>query len=93
MRLYPLPVRSLTESYGRLPVIQNTVALGALCWLQGLDFDLLEGVLREMFGRKGEEIVATNVGVAQAGYDYAREQYSALESGRGHLWFGGRAEA
>ncbi|MGQ4810520.1 2-oxoglutarate oxidoreductase subunit KorA [Candidatus Entotheonellaceae bacterium PAL068K] len=79
VHLYPLPIRELTQAFGRLPVIQNTVALGAICWLQGLDFDILEGVLKEIFGRKGDKVVATNVGVARAGYDYARDQYAALD--------------
>ncbi|MBI3329260.1 MAG: 2-oxoacid:acceptor oxidoreductase subunit alpha [Nitrospinae bacterium] len=73
--LYPFAVKDLTERFGRNPVMQNTVLLGGLLWLLDLDFDILEGVLRETFRRKGDKIVESNVGVARAGYDFARAQY------------------
>ena len=47
--------------------LQNTVALGGLFWLLHLDFDMLEAVLREIFGgrrSKDESVVEANVGVA-----------------------------
>jgi 2-oxoglutarate ferredoxin oxidoreductase subunit alpha len=77
--LYPFPVKDLSEKFGRNPVMQNTVLLGGLLWLIDLDFDMLEGMLRETFRRKGDKIVEANVGVAQAGYNFAREQYSKLD--------------
>jgi 2-oxoglutarate ferredoxin oxidoreductase subunit alpha len=73
--LYPFPVKDLSEKFGRNPVMQNTVLLGGLLWMLDLDFDVLEGMLRETFRRKGDKIVEANVGVAQAGYGYAREHY------------------
>jgi 2-oxoglutarate ferredoxin oxidoreductase subunit alpha len=79
VNLYPLPIRELTQAFGRMPVVQNTVALGALCWLTRLDFHMLEGVLQETFRRKGDAIVASNVGVARAGYEYAREHFTPLD--------------
>lgn len=82
VHLYPLPIRELIQAFGRQPVLQNTVALGALHWLLGLDFDVLEGVLQGIFGRKGDKMVAANVGVARAGYQYGQEHYPALD----HPW-------
>ncbi|MGH8058463.1 MAG: 2-oxoacid:acceptor oxidoreductase subunit alpha, partial [Candidatus Entotheonellia bacterium] len=58
------------------PVMQNTLLLGGLLWFLDLDFDILEGVLRETFRRKGEKVIESNVGVARAGYDFARENYA-----------------
>jgi 2-oxoglutarate/2-oxoacid ferredoxin oxidoreductase subunit alpha len=74
--LYPFPVKDLSEKFGRNPVMQNTVLLGGLLWLLDLDFDVLEGMLRETFRRKGDKIVEANVGVAHAGYNYAVEHYA-----------------
>ena len=74
--LYPFPVKDLSEQFGRNPIMQNTVLLGGLLWLLDLDFDVLEGMLRETFRRKGEKIVDANVGVARAGYQYAVEHYA-----------------
>jgi 2-oxoglutarate/2-oxoacid ferredoxin oxidoreductase subunit alpha len=78
--LYPLPIRELTQAFGRQAVIQNTVALGGLFWLLQLDFEMLEGVIREIFGgrrSKNEAVVEMNLGVARAGYQYVREHYPA----------------
>jgi 2-oxoglutarate ferredoxin oxidoreductase subunit alpha len=79
VQLYPLPIRDLLQAFGRQAVLQNTIALGGLFWLLGLDLDVLEGVLQELFsGRhKSNEIVASNVGAARAGYQYVRERYPA----------------
>lgn len=74
--LYSFPVKDLSEKFGRNPVMQNTVLLGGLLWLVDLDFDMLEGMLRETFRRKGDKIVEANVGVARAGYNFARENYA-----------------
>ena len=39
----PLPIGELTQSFGRIqPVMQNTVALGAVFFLLGLDFEVAE---------------------------------------------------
>jgi 2-oxoglutarate ferredoxin oxidoreductase subunit alpha len=76
VQLYPFAVKDLTERYGRNPVMQNTVLLGGLLWFLEFDFDLLEGVLRETFRRKGDKVIESNVGVARAGYEFAREHYA-----------------
>jgi 2-oxoglutarate ferredoxin oxidoreductase subunit alpha len=71
---YPLPVRELTEPFGRVkPVMQNSVMLGAmLCWL-GLDFKTTETVYADTFAHKDQEVVDQNTGIAWAGYTYAEE--------------------
>ncbi len=71
--LLPLPIKDLTKSFGRLPpIMQNTVALGALLYLLGLEFEMAATVLADTFKHKGEAVVDQNVRVAQAGYDFAK---------------------
>jgi 2-oxoglutarate ferredoxin oxidoreductase subunit alpha len=87
-----LPFKGLTQEMGKLlPVMQNTLAIGALMHLAGLDLEVLKGVIADTFGRKGGEIIAQNVAVAEAGFNYAREQMAPLRSGwsssRGRLPF------
>jgi len=53
--------------------MQNTVALGALLYLLGLEFDMAASVLADTFKHKGEPVVEENVRVARAGYDYAKD--------------------
>jgi 2-oxoglutarate ferredoxin oxidoreductase subunit alpha len=70
----PLPIKELTKSFGRLPpIMQNTVALGALLYLLGLEFDMAASGLADTFKHKGDAVVEQNVRVARAGYDYAKD--------------------
>jgi 2-oxoglutarate ferredoxin oxidoreductase subunit alpha len=79
----PLPVKELTKVFGRLqPVMQNTVALGAMLFLLGLDFDMAASVLADTFKHKGDAVVEQNVSLARAGYDYAKDNAVPL----GYEW-------
>lgn len=71
--LCPLPVGELTQSRNRL--IQNTVAMGAVVSLMGLDFAVLEESLQLRFARQGQQVVDENVNVARAGFDYAQANF------------------
>jgi 2-oxoglutarate/2-oxoacid ferredoxin oxidoreductase subunit alpha len=75
----PLPVGELAKPFGPTqPVMQNTVALGALLFLLGLDFEVAVQVLTDTFTHKGKTVVDQNVNLARAGYDYARERFVPL---------------
>jgi 2-oxoglutarate ferredoxin oxidoreductase subunit alpha len=73
VQLCPLPVAGMTKSRNRLA--QNTVAVGAVTALLGLDFQILQESLTSRFQRQGQRVVDENVGVAQAGYDFVRANY------------------
>ncbi len=70
----PLPVAELTKEFGKLPpVMQNTLAMGAMLYLLNLDFDMAAAVLADTFKHKGDAVVEQNVKVARTGFDYAKE--------------------
>ena len=73
-RLCPLPVGELTGG-SRNKLIQNTLSLGAIAALLGMEFHALEDALDAQFQRKGAEAVAENVGVARAGFDHAAAHF------------------
>src|SRR2546428_2336473 len=77
VQLCPLPVPELTSAYRELPVMQNTVAVGAAIRLMGLDFTGLESVLESTFAKK-PQVVRVNVEAARAGYDYAGAHFHPL---------------
>jgi 2-oxoglutarate ferredoxin oxidoreductase subunit alpha len=77
VQLCPLPVSELAD-ITRNKVAQNTLAIGAGLHMMGIGFPALEDVLREQFKKKGEAMVAENVGVARAGYDYAAAHFTAF---------------
>jgi 2-oxoglutarate ferredoxin oxidoreductase subunit alpha len=77
VQLCPLPVPELTPAYEKLPVMQNTVAVGAAIRLMGLDFAGLESVLESTFAKK-PQVVKVNVEAAKAGFDYAAAHFQPL---------------
>src|SRR5229473_1901097 len=77
VQLCPLPVSELAD-ITRNKVAQNTLAIGAGLHMMGIGFPAVETVLREQFKKKGEAVVAENVGVARAGYDYAAANFTAF---------------
>jgi len=77
VQLCPLPVSELAD-ITRNKVAQNTLAIGAGLHMMGIGFAALEEVLREQFKKKGDAVVAENVGVARAGYDYAAAHFTAF---------------
>ena len=77
VQLCPMPVKELSNR-SRNKVIQNTIALGVIAYLLGLDFEVLETSLKLQFDRKGEAVVTENVTAARAGYDYAVANFEAL---------------
>src|SRR6267143_2096159 len=74
VQLCPLPVSKLAD-ITRNKVAQNTLAIGAGLNMMGISFQALESVLSEQFKKKGEAVVAENVAIARAGYEYAAAQF------------------
>jgi 2-oxoglutarate ferredoxin oxidoreductase subunit alpha len=79
VRAVPLPIADLTKPLGKLPpVMQNTVALGALLHLVGLDLEVAAEIVHETFRHKGEEVINQNVGTLRAGFDHAAKTEKPL---------------
>jgi 2-oxoglutarate ferredoxin oxidoreductase subunit alpha len=53
------------------PIMQNTVMVGAVIALTGLDFEVGAEVLKETFAHKGDKIIDLNISLLRAGYDWA----------------------
>ncbi len=76
VQLCPMPIKELSNK-SRNKIIQNTIALGAVAYLMGLEFDVLENALKLQFGRKGDTVIEENTTAARGGYDYAAENFEA----------------
>ncbi len=72
--LCPMPIAEITNK-SRNKLAQNTVALGVMNFLLGIDFKDLENALTMQFKRKGQEVVDENLAVARAGFDHARANF------------------
>jgi 2-oxoglutarate/2-oxoacid ferredoxin oxidoreductase subunit alpha len=74
VQVCPLPVNELSKG-SRSKLEQNTLALAASLSMLGVGFQPLEEVLTQQFKRKGDAVVAENVAIARAGYDYATANF------------------
>lgn len=75
--LCPIPVSELTNN-NKNKLIQNTISLGVITSLLGFEFKVLEDALTLQFKRKGQAIIDENVGVALAGYNFAKDNFEAF---------------
>src|SRR5215468_6663960 len=77
VQLCPFSVKELAPNI-RGDLVQNTIALAAVLRLIGVEFKILEDILTLQFKRKGEAVIAENIGVARAGYDYAGTHFTSF---------------
>ncbi|MBK9143519.1 MAG: 2-oxoacid:acceptor oxidoreductase subunit alpha [Candidatus Melainabacteria bacterium] len=78
-----IPMKDVTapvaEKYGPVkPIMQNTVAIGAVAYLAGLGLEEPSSVLTDTFSHKGQEVIDFNVALLEAGYNYAKENAKPL---------------
>jgi len=79
VQVLPLPMAEIcadvVKEHGALqPIMQNTVAIGAICAVANLGLEEASGVLSDTFGHKGQKVIDLNVGLLKVGYDYAKKQ-------------------
>lgn len=74
VQMCALPMGDLTEGNPN-PLMQNTVLLGAACYLLHVDFSALDEVIKRQFGRKGDAVVGQNITLAKAGYGYFEQNF------------------
>jgi 2-oxoglutarate ferredoxin oxidoreductase subunit alpha len=75
VQLCPMPMKDLTRGN---KLAANTAALGATLQLLGIESEPLETVVARQFKKKGDAVVAENVAIARAGYDYAAQHFTAF---------------
>jgi 2-oxoglutarate/2-oxoacid ferredoxin oxidoreductase subunit alpha len=75
VQLCPMPMKTLT---GGNKLAANTAALGATLQLLGIESEPLESVVMRQFRKKGDAVVAENVAIARAGYDYAAQHFTSF---------------
>lgn len=74
--LYGVPVSEMAKLEVRNYLTKNIIFLGILSKLFGIDFSILETIIREKFGRKGEAILNLNFQALKLGYQQAEKNHS-----------------
>jgi len=72
----PIPLTKLATEIGGHRIMANTCALGATAGMTGYDFERIKDIIETNFRKKGDEVIAKNLAVAKAGYDYAHDKYA-----------------
>ncbi|GMB08380.1 2-oxoglutarate ferredoxin oxidoreductase subunit alpha [Thermolongibacillus altinsuensis] len=71
--LYAVPFTDIATELGTA-LMKNMVAVGASSAVLDLDINVYQEVVQEIFGRKGEQVVAKNMEAIKAGAQFMREQ-------------------
>ncbi len=79
VKLFPMPVNSIISKFGKNPILQNTVALGALVKLIGMEYNVLENVITDYFGKKKRSALEVNLSVSKEGYEYAEANFEKMD--------------
>lgn len=69
-----LPLTSMAKEAGQ-ELMRNVVAIGATLALVDQKLDLATRVIKDMFARKGEVVVTSNLKALKAGYDYTLKNH------------------
>ncbi len=72
---FGVPMDQICKELANSYLFRNTLALGITAGLLGADIKVLKNLLSEEFAGKSPELIEKNHKVAQAGYDYALENY------------------
>jgi 2-oxoglutarate ferredoxin oxidoreductase subunit alpha len=75
VQMCPMPMKQIC---GANKLASNTAALGATLQMLGVESEPLEAVIARQFKKKGDAVVADNVGIARSGYDYAARHFQAF---------------
>jgi 2-oxoglutarate ferredoxin oxidoreductase subunit alpha len=72
VQLCPMPMKQLC---GANKLAANTAALGAVLQMLGIESEPLEAAIARQFKKKGDAVIAENVGIARAGYEHAAKNF------------------
>jgi 2-oxoglutarate ferredoxin oxidoreductase subunit alpha len=66
-----IPFADLAVEHGGNKIMANTVAVGGVLGMLGMDNALLFEIIRETFRKKGDEVIDGNISAAKAGHEFA----------------------
>jgi len=66
-----IPFTKLAVEHGGNKIMANTVATGAVLGMLRLDLDILAGIIKDTFKKKGEAVIEANIKAAQSGHEFA----------------------
>jgi len=77
---YEVPLGKIAKEQLGLELVRNTISLGVLGAIIDMDPSIIRQLVTKQYERKGEKVVAQNIGAIEAGENFVREHFSR-ESG------------
>ncbi len=72
---FDVPLYAMAEEIGGSEIFVNSISCGVLTGLAGIEFSSVNEVLKAEFADKKEDVIKKNVDAAQAGYDFAKNNF------------------
>ncbi|NIS74907.1 MAG: 2-oxoacid:acceptor oxidoreductase subunit alpha [Deltaproteobacteria bacterium] len=79
MNCYGLPLEFTAQKATGKKLGKNVVAVGFLSKLLNFPPDEMKEILKELFARKGEEVLNNNIALFMSGYEYEDIEYAKIE--------------
>ncbi len=67
---FDVPFRKLAVEHGGAEIMANTVAIGSVLGMLGMDLDILIDSFGEIFRKKSAEVITGNTNAARAGHEF-----------------------
>ena len=80
---YDIPLAKIAKEQLGLELVRNTISLGVLGALIGMDPEIIRTDVRGVYQRKGEKVVDLNMRAIEAGENYVLEHFADRPSGYG----------
>ena len=80
---YEIPLGKIAKDELKAEIVRNTISLGVLGKLIGMDLDLLRSDVAALWKRKGDAIIEMNVGAVNAGIAYVEQHFADRPTGYG----------
>lgn len=80
---YDVPIGKIAKEQLGLEIVRNTVSLGVLGQLIGMDPTIVRRDVTNVYKRKGEKVVDINIRAIEAGENYIKEHFASTPSGYG----------
>ena len=78
---YEVPLAKIAKEELKAEIVRNTISLGVLGKLVGMDQEVMHADVAALWKRKGDKVVEMNVGAVKAGEKYVQEHFADRPSG------------
>ena len=78
---YEVPLAKMAKEDLGLELVRNTISLGVLGALVGMDSEIMKAEVAGVYKRKGEKVVDINIRAVEAGENYVKEHFGEWPRG------------